>query len=110
MTGGGCGIRNCFENPFYDRIALTHHIRIPKAENAIAFGFEPLLPLRVAFDFKTNGVLTAVQLNHKILRMAHKIHDKWIDRSLAAKAQSVEAVRAEPHPENSFGISHFRTH
>jgi len=110
MTGGGCGLRNCFENFFYDRIALAEHVRIPKAENAITFGFEPLLSFGVALDFKVTSVLAAVQLNHKILRMAHEIHDKRTDRRLAAKAQSTEAVRAESHPESSFGIGHFRTH
>jgi hypothetical protein len=55
-------------------------------------------------------VLATIQFDHQTPIVTHEINDVWADWSLPPKAQSIEAMGTELHPEGTLGIRHFGAH
>jgi hypothetical protein len=94
---------DCLKHTF----AILEQVGIPETQHTIALRLQPSISPDVVLRFR---MLTAIQLDHKAPLVTNKVNDILANRSLPAKAQSIEAVGAELHPERSLGIRHLRTH
>jgi hypothetical protein len=86
---------------------MTKHIGVPKPKNSIALRIQPSLAHLIMPSFRIIGVLTSVKLDDETVLVAHKVDDERTDRSLATKAQSIEAVGTKLCPKDAFSVRHF---
>ena len=84
------------ENCLQDGIAISQHVGIPEAEDAVTLACKPLGSLDVTRGFLLGGVLTAIQLDHEVPIVTDKIDNEGPHWHLAPKAKSMEAVRSQP--------------
>jgi hypothetical protein len=97
----------CAHDGLKNTLAIFEHIRIPEPQHPIALRLQPAIARYVALRFR---MLAAIQFDHQSPLVTHKVDDVLANWRLPAKAQSIEAVGAELHPERSFRIRHFGTH
>jgi hypothetical protein len=76
------GVNNDLQNT----LSIPQHVRIPESNDAVAFSFKPAIAFNVLLGI---CVLTAIDFNHKLLLVAHKIEDERSEGNLTPKAQPI---------------------
>jgi hypothetical protein len=82
---------------------VFQHIRIPDAQDTIAFQIKPTVALCVA---RGAGMLTAVHFYDQAAVMTGKVDNVSANRRLPAEAQPIKPVRSERRPQNSLCVGH----
>jgi hypothetical protein len=69
----GGSFARCGHDHLKNSVSIFQNIGIPETKHAIAFGFEPAIPLDV---FDGLGVLAAVDLHNQLVVLASEINDE----------------------------------
>ena len=88
-------------NSFEHRRQVARNIRIPKANDAIAFLFEPSLPLTISLGGLILIVVSAIELNDKPLRRAEEVHDIRTDRRLTSEMRPLQRNFFQRAPQDA---------
>jgi hypothetical protein len=91
---------NCIDHA----VGLLKHIVVPKPEDPITDRLEFSGALQVGFPGQS--MVTTVDLNDQPSGLTGEIDDVIPNGHLAAKAQAVELMSANPHPQALFGVGH----
>jgi hypothetical protein len=69
-------------NLLHHRVQISSHIRIPEADEPIAFPFQPGLPFAIARGCRIIVMVPAIKLDNQLLCRTKEVHDIWTDRRL----------------------------
>ncbi len=93
---------NYLQHPFH----IPQHLVVPKADHAVAVGFDDAGSVRVAGAF---GMLSTVQFNRETQATASEVGDEVTDGVLAGKFGVVELASAQVAPEARLRLGRFAT-
>src|ERR1043165_4692030 len=95
-----CGGR---KNYFQDAISIGQNIRIPEAENPVAFRLEPTIALDVAFVLR---VLSAVDFDDQVSLVTDEIDNEAPNGRLPAEAKAAQPMSAQRRPSTLLSGGH----
>jgi hypothetical protein len=76
---------------------------IPKAQDAISFGFQPILARLIPDGDLIPAVVSAIELDNQHRRETGEIGDVWANRDLPAEVRAVDRHIVQSAPELALG-------
>jgi len=91
----------CVENHLEHCVRPLQDVVVPKPQNAVPLGLEPLIAASVS---RIPGVLTSIELDHQLVLKADKVRDVRANRLLSAELHAGEVATSQPSPKQTFGV------
>ena len=82
-----CGCYDHLQNAF----TIAQDIRIPEAENPVAFRFKPTIAFDVSFVFR---MLSAVDFDDQMPLVTNEVDNEAPNRCLSSKAKTAQSMSA----------------